>query len=762
MVMKTIRRKTHPWLAALAAATAVLALSVSASDARIDGPTGMLTNAANAVLPAAQNNLGLPVTVNSYGAKCDGASYTDDGAIAAGSNQFTSANIVAADAGKTILVANAGGTLSINNFNTKNAIAAAGTGYNVNDTITLAGGTGTAAVLKVTTTGGGGTVTGYSVQGFGAYTVAPANPVAQASTSGSGTGFTVNIGWFGAPLVTTITSVSGTTATLATTATATLAAASGTNSYWLVGTDDTAAIQATINAAEVVSAPPANSVVSFQGAGQNCLISSTLSITGNGVSLAGNGIAQNGNFPHYNYLSSMTEPSPGTTLVWAGASSGVMLSREPAAASPPLQSGGIEGIGFACESLAATAIKIASANKGEYPHLRLENCIGNTLDLEDSANPPTAIDTGTQQNHFGEITIASKTPLTQSAVGVMMNGGSGRGNTSGNIFDNLRGSGIVGQLLDCKDADSNWFGHVWGGTVTLDAGGAAPGCFSNYFVSVEPGANGTVYARGTETGTPASLNNFIAAYATNNGGPSEPTCGTAAHLSWGKPESGEINTCSGKISFPTGITSAGPVALSGLSAGTQLSCLGLDASNNLVTAACGAGGMTTLPNTDIYVGNSSNVATAVALSGDCTMANTGAITCTKINGDANVAFLDVAHSFTKSQRGMPVNTAISTATFTPNFDNSQNFEIDLTSACPCTLANPSTSLVAGQSGMIEIHQDGTGSRTIGTWGTDYQYAGGTSTITLSTTASAIDYLPYYVNNAATGIVLGTLLKAPAH
>jgi len=39
-----------------------------------------------------------------------------------------------------------------------------------------------------------------------------------------------------------------------------------------------------------------------------------------------------------------------------------------------------------------------------------------------------------------------------------------------------------------------------------------------------------------------------------------------------------------------------------------------------------------LPNTQIYVGNVSGVATAVAMSNDCTIANTGAITCTKTGG----------------------------------------------------------------------------------------------------------------------------------
>lgn len=173
--------------------------------------------------------------------------------------------------------------------------------------------------------------------------------------------------------------------------------------------------------------------------------------------------------------------------------------------------------------------------------------------------------------------------------------------------------------------------------------------------------------------------------------------------------------------------------------------------------------------------NSSGKFGGFTMAGDCTLSQPN-ITCTKTNGvafgtaattntgtsGATIPLLNAANAWSGAQRGTPVNIAISTSTFTPNFNTGQNFEIDLTSACPCTLANPSTTLVAGQSGIIEVHQDGSGSRTIGTWGSDYQYVGGTSTITLSTAASAIDYLPYYVNNAATGIVLGTLLKAPTH
>ncbi len=70
--------------------------------------------------------------------------------------------------------------------------AAGGTGYKVGDTIVLAGGTfTTAAVVQVTTIGTNGVVTGLSIVTPGSYSANPANPIAQASTSGAGTGPTV-------------------------------------------------------------------------------------------------------------------------------------------------------------------------------------------------------------------------------------------------------------------------------------------------------------------------------------------------------------------------------------------------------------------------------------------------------------------------------------------------------------------------------------------------------------------------------------------
>jgi len=110
--------------------------------------------------------------------------------------------------------------------------------------------------------------------------------------------------------------------------------------------------------------------------------------------------------------------------------------------------------------------------------------------------------------------------------------------------------------------------------------------------------------------------------------------------------------------------------------------------------------------------------------------------------NANTAFTNTNQSFSVAQRGT-ITALTDGTTITPNFNNANNFSVTL--GGNRTLANP-TNLTAGQSGVIVITQDGTGSRTLA-YGSNFKFPGGTAP-TLTTTASAVDVLAYYVESAS--------------
>lgn len=165
-----------------------------------------------------------------------------------------------------------------------------------------------------------------------------------------------------------------------------------------------------------------------------------------------------------------------------------------------------------------------------------------------------------------------------------------------------------------------------------------------------------------------------------------------------------------------------------------------------VTSCTGCGATGTVTTTGSMVNGNLPQATGAASLNDSGIAT------------SNVAVKNAAQSFTAAQRGAPATLTISTTTFTPNFDAAQNFSAMLVHAsCPCTIANPSTTPVAGQSGMIAIAQSSTGSDTV-TWGSQYKFAGATPP-TLSTGANDVDFLPYYVFSATQIIVGAGVLNA---
>lgn len=103
------------------------------------------------------------------------------------------------------------------------------------------------------------------------------------------------------------------------------------------------------------------------------------------------------------------------------------------------------------------------------------------------------------------------------------------------------------------------------------------------------------------------------------------------------------------------------------------------------------------------------------------------------------ASLTSAQTFTLAQRGQ-VDALSSAATITPNFANSNNFSISLSTNT--TIANPSN-LVAGQSGAIAISYNGSYTVAFGSY---WKFAGGTAP-TATSTSGKVDVLVYYVESS---------------
>ena len=95
-----------------------------------------------------------------------------------------------------------------------------------------------------------------------------------------------------------------------------------------------------------------------------------------------------------------------------------------------------------------------------------------------------------------------------------------------------------------------------------------------------------------------------------------------------------------------------------------------------------------------------------------------------------------------------ITDATNTGNVTLDYDAGQNFVLTFTGNV--TLVNPTTESV-GQTGIIVIIQDGTGSRTLSV-GTDYEFPAGTAP-TISTGANTTDIIPYCVI-AANRVALG--------
>jgi hypothetical protein len=111
--------------------------------------------------------------------------------------------------------------------------------------------------------------------------------------------------------------------------------------------------------------------------------------------------------------------------------------------------------------------------------------------------------------------------------------------------------------------------------------------------------------------------------------------------------------------------------------------------------------------------------------------------------DVDTAKTDVVQSFSAAQRGTISALGNQSGTVTLDMATANNFSMTLTGGS--TLANP-TNLTAGQSGVIVITQDSTGSRTLA-YGNNWKFPGGTAP-TLTTAANSVDVIAYYVESSS--------------
>lgn len=167
---------------------------------------------------------------------------------------------------------------------------------------------------------------------------------------------------------------------------------------------------------------------------------------------------------------------------------------------------------------------------------------------------------------------------------------------------------------------------------------------------------------------------------------------------------------------------------------------------------------------NLFVGNGSNVATGVALSGDCTLANTGAITCTKTNGSAFAASATTdttnAANITSGTLANPArftiaNQALTTCTTsrTVDWSTGNQFTLLLTNADACAITF--SNATSGQVITIDYTQPAsTGSATI-TYSTTVKWAlgavpvmttGGSSTDSCTFKYNGTDYRGACVQN----------------
>ena len=329
-------------------------------------------------------------------------------------------------------------------------------------------------------------------------------------------------------------------------------------------------------------------------------------------------------------------------------------------------------------------------------------------------------------------------------------------------FSNSSGDTVVKPMVDAKDIifqqyDGNKILEINDGNYVAISGAAAGPGELRFYEDTDLGSHYTGFKAGNAT---ASLS-YVLPLADGTDGYQLTTDG-----------SGTLTWAAGGATL-TGSTNNTITTVTAANAFQGEANLTFDGSTLAVTGAATVS--TTLGVTGILTGSNTVIGTTFEPTGDTSASDNAAVGYTAAEGliltgqgstndvtiknDADADVIEIPTGTTNvtvaGNLGVGGTAVANTDTDTSNTGNvtldfaaNQNFVLTLTGNT--TLVNPSTETV-GQSGFIALIQDGTGGRTL-TLGTDYETAAGAG-ITLTTTASATDLIPYVVV-AANRILLG--------
>lgn len=200
--------------------------------------------------------------------------------------------------------------------------------------------------------------------------------------------------------------------------------------------------------------------------------------------------------------------------------------------------------------------------------------------------------------------------------------------------------------------------------------------------------------------------------------------------------------------FVKGIIETGALALTGTIGASNFSGTSSGTNTGDQTNIAGNAATATLAAATLTNANLTGAVTSVG-----NAASLGSFTKAQLDAavsDDNVSYLGTAQTFTAAQRGA-FSTLTDGATVTPDLSLANNYNLVL--GGNRTLGVP-TNIVAGQTGIVTVRQDITGSRTLA-YAWPYIFPGGNTPI-LSTGKLVVDQLYYSVNHYATSVITMTI------